>query len=67
MHSQFAKHAPGPVVATSDGGQVGGESDEETDDSTDSAESYGRLDPRVRENVEEHGSPAYGHDYAPEP
>jgi len=66
VHSRFAEHAPGPVVATSDGGLVGGESDEETDDSADSAESDG-LDPRVREHVEQHGSPAHGHDYAPEP
>ena len=26
----------------------------------------GRLDPRVREHVEEHGSPAHGYDHAPE-
>jgi len=67
VHTRFAEHAPGPVVATSDGGLVGRESDEETDDdSTDSAESD-RLEPSVREHVEEHGSPAHGHDYAPEP
>jgi len=66
VHHRFAEHCPGPVVATSDGGLVGSESDEETD-SADSDESDGRLDPRVRENVEEHGSPAHGYDYAPEP
>jgi hypothetical protein len=26
MHGRFAEHCPGPVVATSDGGFVGGES-----------------------------------------
>ena len=67
VHSRFAEHAPGPVVATSDGGLVGGESDTD-DDSTDSDESDdGRgLDPRVREHVEQHGSPAHGHDHAPD-
>lgn len=49
VHSRFAEHAPGPVVATSDGGLVGAESAESD-----------RLDPRVREHVEEHGQ----HDYA---
>jgi hypothetical protein len=63
VHERFAEHAPGPVVATSDGGLVGGETD---DDSTDSAGSD-RLEPRVREYVEEHGSTAHGYDYAPEP
>jgi hypothetical protein len=67
VHERFAEHAPGPVVATSDGGLVGGETDEETDDdSTDSAESD-RLEPTVREHVEEHGAHGYGYDYAPEP
>jgi hypothetical protein len=67
VHTRFAEHAPGPVVATSDGGLVGGETDEETDDdSTDSAGSD-RLEPRVREYVEEHGAHGYGYDYAPEP
>jgi hypothetical protein len=67
VHSHFAANAPGPVVATSDGGLVGRESDEETDDdSTDSAGSD-RLEPSVREHVEQHGSAAHGHDYAPEP
>jgi hypothetical protein len=67
VHSRFAEHCPGPVVATSDGGLVGRESDEETDDdSTDSAGSD-RLDPRVREHVEEHGSTAHGYEFAPEP
>jgi hypothetical protein len=66
VHSHFASNAPGPVVATSDGGLIGGETDEETDDSTDSAGSD-RLEPSVREHVEQHGSPAHGHDYAPEP
>jgi hypothetical protein len=67
VHERFAEHCPGPVVATSDGGLVGRESDEETDDdSTDSAGSD-RLEPRVREYVEEHGSTAHGYDYAPEP
>jgi hypothetical protein len=63
VHSQFASNAPGPVVATSDGGLVGRESD---DDSTDNAGSD-RLDPRAREHVEEHGSRAHGYDHAPEP
>jgi hypothetical protein len=67
VHTPFASNAPGPVVATSDGGLVGGETDEETDDdSTDSAGSD-RLEPSVREHVEQHGSAAHGHDYAPEP
>jgi hypothetical protein len=66
VHSHFADNAPGPVVATSDGGLIGGETDEETDDSTDSAGSD-RLDPQVREHVEQHGSPAHGYDHAPEP
>jgi hypothetical protein len=67
VHTRFAEHCPGPVVATSDGGLVGAETDEGTDDdNTDSAGSD-RLDPRVREHVEEHGSPAHGYDYAPEP
>jgi hypothetical protein len=63
VHTRFAEHAPGPVVATSDGGLVGGETD---DDSTDSAGSD-RLEPTVREHVEEHGAHGYGYDYAPEP
>ena len=63
VHSRFAEHAPGPVVATSDGGLVG--SDSVDDDSTDTDESDS-LDPRVREHVEEHGSPAHGYDYAPD-
>jgi hypothetical protein len=54
------------VVVTSDSGLVSRESDEGTDDSTDSDES-GSLNPRVREHVEQHGSPAHGYDYAPEP
>jgi hypothetical protein len=67
VHSHFASNAPGPVVATSDGELVGSETDEETDDdSTDSAGSD-RLEPSVREHVEEHGSPAHGYDHAPEP
>jgi hypothetical protein len=67
VHSHFASNAPGPVVATSDGGLIGGETDEETDDdSTDSAGSD-RLEPSVREYVEEHGSTAHGYDHAPEP
>ena len=66
VHSRFAEHCPGPVVATSDGGLVGAETDEETDDdSTDSAGSD-RLEPRVREHVEKHGSAAHGHDYPPD-
>jgi len=65
VHSHFASNAPGPVVATSDGGLIGGETDEETDDSTDSAGSD-RLDPQVREHVERHGSGAHGHDFAPD-
>ena len=68
VHAGFAEHAPGPAVLTSDGGLVGGDSvDESDDDSTDSAESDGGLDPRVREHIEQHGSSAHGHDYAPEP
>ena len=63
VHTRFAEHAPGPVVATSDGGLVGGETD---DDSTDSAGSD-RLEPSVRDHVEEHGAHGYGYDYAPEP
>mgnify|MGYP006968414535 FL=1 len=66
VHERFAEHAPGPVVATSDGGLVGGETDEDTDDdSTDSAGSD-RLEPGVREHVERHGSGAHGHDFAPD-
>jgi hypothetical protein len=66
VHTHFAANAPGPVVATSDGGLVGRESDEESDDSTDNAGSD-RLDPGVREHVEEHGSRAHGYGHAPEP
>jgi predicted nucleic acid-binding Zn finger protein len=66
VHEQFASNAPGPAVLTSDGGLVGGDSvDESDDDSTDSAGSDS-LDPRVREHVEEHGSPAHGYDHAPD-
>ena len=65
VHERLAEHAPGPVVATSDGGLVGGETDTD-DDSTDSARSDGGLDPRVREHVEEHGSAAHGYDHAPD-
>jgi len=66
VHSHFAANAPGPVVATSDGGLVGGDSVDESDDddSTDSAGSDS-LDPRVREHVEQHGSTAHGYDHAP--
>ncbi len=49
-------------MATSDDGLVGGDG---SDDSTDSAESD-RLDPRVREHVEEHGPTAHGYNHAPE-
>jgi hypothetical protein len=68
VHSHFAANAPGPVVATSDGGLVGGDSVDESDDddSTDSAGSDSRLDPRVREHVEQHGSTAHGYDHGPE-
>ena len=67
VHERFAEHCPGPVVATNDGGLVGGETDEDTDDdSTDTAESDGGLEPSVREHVEQHGSAAHGHDFAPE-
>jgi hypothetical protein len=70
VHSHFAANAPGPVVATSDGGLVGGEADEETDEETDddSTDSGGsdRLEPSVREHVEEHGSRAHGYDHAPD-
>jgi hypothetical protein len=66
VHSHFASNAPGPVVATSDGGLVGGETDEDTDDdSTDSAGSD-RIEPSVREHVEQHGSAAHGFDHAPD-
>ncbi len=64
VHERLAEHAPGPVVVTSDGGVVGATGGQATtpddSDSTDSAGSDSRLDPRVREHVEEHGS----HDYA---
>ena len=30
VHARFAEHAPGPVVATSDGGHVGGDEDKPT-------------------------------------
>jgi hypothetical protein len=64
VHERFAEHAPGPVVATSDGGLVGGDSVNESgdDDSTGSD----CLDPSVREHVEEHGSTAHGYDHAPD-
>jgi len=65
VHSHFASNAPGPVVATSDGGLIGGETDTD-DDSTDSAGSDGGLEPSVREHVERHGSGAHGHDFAPD-
>jgi hypothetical protein len=64
VHTRFAEHAPGPVVATSDGGLVGRESDEETDD--DETHRYSHIDETRREHVEEHGSSAHGHDYAPD-
>jgi hypothetical protein len=65
VHSRFAEHAPGPVVATSDGGLVGGETDEETDD--DVTHRYTPGDETRRQHVEQNGSAAHGHDYAPEP
>jgi len=65
VHHRFAEHAPGPVVATSDGGLVGRESDTVDDDSTDNDEPDSGLDSRVREHVEEHGSPAHGYDHSP--
>jgi hypothetical protein len=67
VHERFAEHCPGPVVATSDGGLIGGETDEETDEETDDSAGSDSLDPRVREYVEEHGSPSHGYDHAPEP
>ena len=36
VHERFAEHAPGPVVATSDGGHVDGDTDDDSTDSTDS-------------------------------
>jgi hypothetical protein len=65
VHEQFASNAPGPVVATSDDSLVGGDSVDESGD--DDSTGPDRLDPRVREYVEEHRSTAHGHDYAPEP
>lgn len=59
----FAANAPGPVVLTSDGGVVGATGGQAT--TTDSATSD-RVNPRVREHVEQHGSPTHGHDYAPD-
>ena len=61
---RFAAHAPGPGVATSDGGHVGGETNDSTD-SDESDDSRG-LDPRGREHVEQHGSPAHSYDHAPD-
>ena len=49
VHERFAEHALRPVVVTSDGGVVG-----------TPPESTERVDPRVREHVEQHGQ----HDYA---
>jgi hypothetical protein len=40
--------------------------DHTTTDDDEKASDDGRLDPRVREHVEEHGSPAHGYDYGPE-
>jgi hypothetical protein len=37
-----------------------------TTDDDEKVSDDGRLDPRVREYVEEHGSPAHGYDHAPE-
>jgi len=55
VHDRFAEHMPGPVVATSDGGLVGGESAEKTDDSTGvmwgGSHEGDSLDPRVRKHV----------------
>jgi hypothetical protein len=60
VHTHFAANAPGPVVATSDGGLVGGETDEETDDdSTDSAGSD-RLDPGFGSTLKNTGPPQTG-------
>jgi hypothetical protein len=47
------KHAPGPVVATSDGGLVGRESNEETDDTE--THRYTHTDETRRERGETHG------------
>jgi hypothetical protein len=40
--------------------------DHTTTDDDEKASDDGRLDPRVREHVEEHGSPAHGYDHSPE-
>ena len=53
VHTRFAEHAPGPVVATSDGGLVGRESDEETDDTE--THRYTHTDETRRERGETHG------------
>jgi len=60
VHSRFAEHAPGPVVATSDGGLVGGDSVDESD-----THRYTNMDETRREHVEQHGSTAHGYDHAP--
>jgi predicted nucleic acid-binding Zn finger protein len=71
VDSQLAANAPGPVVATSDGGIIEAGDDGEilNDDSDDSDddEDDGGVDPDVREHVEEHGSHNYaGVSYLPE-
>ena len=59
VSDRFAEHAPGPAVVTSDGGVLAGEGDGDgVDEETDT--DGGRLDPGVRNHVEQHG----GHDYA---
>ena len=54
VHERFAEHCPGPVVTTSDGGTVDGESG--SDDCSGG-------DPRFRGRVRKYGSSAHGHDH----
>jgi hypothetical protein len=64
VHERFAEHAPGPVVTTSDGGLVGGDSVDESDESR--THRYTNMDETRREHVEKHGLPAHGHNYLPD-
>ncbi len=53
VHQRFAEHCPGPVVATSDGGLVGRETDEETADTA--THQYTHIAETRRECGETHG------------
>jgi hypothetical protein len=66
VHGRLAEHAPGPVVVTSDGGVVGATGGQATAPDNSDSTTSDRVDPRVREHVEQHGSPTHGYDHAPD-